>query len=116
MMSCRQSQDRTRVQSAAEITAHRHICAQTNPYRLFERCPQLGGVIGIGTLKRGRVDRGIVEVPIPMELNMLLGGDQVMSRWNLVNPVKQGAHRMSAKFDGVIDRLRVPAGRDSGGK
>ena len=51
-----------------------------------------------------------------MQLNMLLGRDQVMPGRNLMNSVKQRTHLMSAELDGVIDGLGIPARGHSRGK
>ena len=77
---------------------------------------KLGGVVGIGALRRGIVGPRIIEIPILVQLHVLLGRDQVVAGRNLKNPVKERAHLMSAEFDGVIDGLGIPTSRHSGGK
>ena len=116
MMSRRQAEDRTGVEPATEVTTHRNVGAQTDANRFLQRLTKLGGVVGIGTRRRGPVGPGIVEIPILVQLNMLFGCDQVVAGRNLKNPVKKRAHRMPAEFDGVIDGLGIPTSRHSRGK
>ena len=89
MMSRRQAEDRTGVEPATEVTTHRNVGAQTDANRFLQRLTKLGGVVRIGTRRRGPVGPGIIEIPILVQLNVLFGCDQVVAGGNLKNPVKK---------------------------
>ena len=49
-------------------------------------------------MQRGAIPWRIVEVPILVELDVPVCGDQVMSRWDLKNSVKKRADLVTAEF------------------
>src|SRR5215469_8468238 len=116
MMPCRQPKHSARVQSSAEVASHRYVGPQTNPHRLFQGITKLRGILGIRPQRCGAISRGIVEVPILTQLDVLVGRDQVVSGRDLKHSVKERTCRMAAVFDTVIDRLRVPTRRHTCGK
>ena len=63
VMSCRQAEDRTGVESAAQVTADRNVGAQANANRLFQRETELRRPVGIGTLRCGMVGAADSENP-----------------------------------------------------
>ena len=116
VMSRRQAEDRTGVESPAEVTADRNVGAQTDSNGLFQRETELRRPVGIGTLRCIMVSTRIVKIPVLLHLHVLLACDQVVARRNLENSIKERAHLMPASFDGVIDGLGIPTSRHSGGK
>jgi len=64
MMPRREAEDRAGVKSAAQMTTHRDISAQTDAHRLLQHVSELRCVVRIGALRSGKLGSGIVEIPI----------------------------------------------------
>src|SRR4051794_13354568 len=70
MMPCGKTQYRAGVETAAEITADRHIRPQAHPYGVIQRGTEFRRVVGIGTTCRVGIRSRVVEIPVPLELQM----------------------------------------------
>jgi 5-formyltetrahydrofolate cyclo-ligase len=116
MMFCSQAEDRTRVQTTAEVAAYWNVGTEANTDGLFQCFTEFGGIVLVRAQRRVAVRLRIVKVPILMELEMLVRRNQVVARRDLEYPIKKSAHLMAAQFDRVVNGLRIPTSWHPGGK
>ena len=118
MMSGREPENRTRVETAAQITAHRHVRPEPYAHGFVKLVPQLSGVLRIRMPWSRSSGRRVVEIPVLIQLEMFVGREQIMPGWDLQNAIKERAHLVAAEFDRLIDGPGVPArgytGREQG--
>jgi hypothetical protein len=88
MVLCGEAEHGAGVESAAEIATDRDVSAEAQANGFFEYVAKLRAVIGVGTLW-AVVFAGVVEVPVLMDVDVLVGGENVMSGWNLEYSVEQ---------------------------
>src|SRR5215472_9352286 len=108
MMPCRQPEHGARVQSTAEIATNGNVGPQANAHRLLQCLTKLRRIICIRSRRGSTIHHWIVKVPVLMKLDMLIGGNEVVSGRNLKHPLEERTHWMAAVFDAVIDGLRIP--------
>ena len=116
VMFCGEAEDGAGVEASAEIATDGNIGAQTDADGFFEDVAELGGVVGVGALRGGVIGGRVIKIPIAEELDVLLGGDQVVAGRDLVDSIIKRAHLMTAEFDRVVDGFGVPASGYSGGE
>src|SRR5271170_3443938 len=115
-MSCRETENSTGIQAAAEVASYRHVSPEAQAHGVLQRVTMFCSVNGIRTTQRSGLRSWIIEIPVSVQLNVLLGCKYIVAGWNLVNSIEKRAHRMSTDFDRLGDRLWVPAGRHARGK
>ena len=116
VMFRREAEDGAGVEAAAEIAADGDIGAKTKPHGFLEDVAKFGGVVGIGALRRGGGGAGVVEVPVLVDLNVLVRGEEEVTGRDLKDTVVESAHLRAAGLGGVGKGVCIPAGRDAGGK
>ena len=112
MMARGEAEHGAGIEAAAEIAADRHIGAQPEANRLFQRVPKLGRHSRHRSAD-GRVAlrAGIIEVPVAGELDVPFGGEQIVARRHLEDAVEERAHLVAAELDGVLRPTRHPSAR-----
>ena len=83
-----QAEDRRGIEPATQIAADRNVGAQANANGLVKHETELGGPVSVRPVRRGSVGTGIVEIPIPVHLHLLLPCDQIMAGRNLEDAVE----------------------------
>src|SRR5215469_14010105 len=103
-----QAENGVGVKPTAKIAAHRNVSPQPNADGFFQNLPEFVGIVGIRTLREMPVGFWIIEVPIRVELKMLIRGNEVVSRRDLKYTIKKRTYWVPAKFNGVINGFGIP--------
>src|SRR5215472_5867098 len=110
---CRKAQHRAGVQAPAKIATDWNIGTQAKANRFFQDVTEFRSILCTRTMQCRAVSRGIVKIPILVEFDMSVCGDQIMSRWDLKNSIKKSTHLVTAEFRRLRDGLGVPTRRHS---
>ena len=89
-----------RIESAAEVRAHRHVCAQAQARCILEKVSQLFGkavlIAAIGNLRK-------VQIPPAMDGEAALPDQRVGCRWQLLDSLEHRARAQRApKFKNLV--------------
>src|SRR6185437_16514666 len=115
MMPGGETENGTGVKPAREIASDWYVGAETKTNRLFEHVTEFRRVVGVGA-RRDFVGARIVKVPVLIELNVLVCGEEIVSGWNLEDAVIESSALITAHLHGVRHGGLVPARGDTGGE
>ena len=101
MVARRQAQHGTGVDPAAEVAPHRNISTKANANRLLESLPELLSVFRIRALWTSIGYAWVVELPILIHLDVVIGCHHIVARGNLKYAMEKCLRLMSAKSASV---------------
>lgn len=100
MMLCGETQNGTGVETAGQVAANGNIRAKAKANGLFEHMAKLGGILCVGA-RRDFTRALVVEVPVLIELNMVLGGEEVVTGRDLEDAVIKSSTLIVASLHDV---------------
>lgn len=115
-MSGRKPENRARIEPAAQVAPDRNVRAQSQPHGLLQHVTELGHVLRIRPFPRLLGGARVVEIPVRDQLEVLIGGDQVVTGRHLKHAVEQRANLMASTFHRLRDRFGIPTRRNAGGE
>ena len=89
MVSRGEPKDGTGINAAAKVATDRNIGSKTKPDGILKCVTEFLGIFGIWACRRGFRFFRVVEIPILVQLDALLGCHHVMGRRNLKDTVEE---------------------------